>query len=295
MAGLKNTKKHYPIIAELYKAFEHYGFYDSPDGPHAPCWSKLFLEECTRIIRITGNKIWVLDIGTGMSLSLIGFIRKFPKIVQHKAISAFPTILSIDIDKEAIKLSRDLLTTKGISKHNCQHLVADACSLCFRNGEIDLVACILSLHDISKQGFALYEILKVCKFNGFVILIDSSEDFKRQIYQHPKEAIARGIVNFVDASDLQKVLRNILPLSSISVKRFQDYGHRVGRTTRYFLCVIRKTDKEIEKFEETDLIFTEQIDHLTDELEYKITEGVRRLTKEFKDAIKRARARVETD
>lgn len=250
---------HTSDIVKLYSLFEKHGFYE-PLSDKSPIWVRIFASKCDMILCNAGTKIKVLDVGTGMSVALMTFTRQFPNTVKQSP------ILSIDTNRRATELARRKLKEKAISDNLYQLIVADACSLCFGDGTFDLIVCVLSIHDISEQGFALYEMLNSCRQNGFVLIIDSSEDFRNQIYKHPDEAIKKGVVKFVNPADLEAMLRQILPRESIAIERFREGGNLVVKTTPYFACVIKKTEKAIRKIEDLDQL---------------ATKGVQRLTKEF--------------
>lgn len=230
----------------LYEAYVRLGVYS--DSNALPWVGQLTLK-FDSIRKALGHRLkdrfLVLDIGTGASACLFWATKYFAS--QH--------VLSVDVDRNSILLSRDRMRALSIPPRSFGYLQSDAKTLALGDSCRGVVCCVLTVHHLSRltqeykdKARAFLEIGRVCAVDGYVVILDSERDFK-DIWRHSDESIRLGRVSFVSRQAVEIFLQRVFPNSSVSVISFPSGG------TPCFLITMHKRDGQ--EFNEAERLLSE--------------------------------------
>ena len=203
---------------EIYQKYEEQGIYEDPEKF---IWVKELLVEVNKIKAALNVQIsdlmLVLDVGTGGSASLFGLLKR---ITNCK-------IVTIDLNKNNLILSKQKLKSKRISPKLLNHVRQDARVLGFDSDSFDIICSTLTAHEISvknreyeDKALSIFELDRVCSEERYVVIVDTAGDF-RGAWKHREESLEAGRVSFIVGEELSTFMRLIFPNNSILVRDFQ--------------------------------------------------------------------------
>lgn len=149
----------------------------------------------------------VLDIATGAGFLAFEFAKNAGSAV---GIDLTRNMLVHAKEKATISDTPDIPETPGLG--NIEFLLSDVESLPFEDNTFDIVACRFAFHHFPDPKKALFEMKRVCKNNGRIVLVDgtSSEVHAKSRFQnHIEELRDPSHVRIYQLSEMQDMFSDI--------------------------------------------------------------------------------------